>query len=95
MPLVQTQTIGKLVAAYNPTEHRSIVAPTYKGEFGNPVLWGREHFARLMALTGDKGARGLISEMKSEAVEIAVDDPGVLLDADTPEALKSLTSGNG
>ncbi len=90
MPLVQPSTIGRLIAAFNPTEHRTIVAPTYKGQFGNPVLWGREHFPRLLALEGDRGARSLIGELKSDAVEIAVDDRGVVSDADTPEALAAL-----
>lgn len=90
MPLVKAQTIDRLISAYNPTEHRSIVAPVHMGQFGNPVLWGREHFARLISLAGDKGARSLIADLKSEAVEIAVDDPGVLADADTPEALAAL-----
>lgn len=90
MPLIQPATIGKLVAAFNPTEHRTIIAPTYHGTFGNPVLWGREHFARLLALEGDRGARSLIGELKSDAVEIAVDDIGVVADADTPEALADL-----
>jgi CTP:molybdopterin cytidylyltransferase MocA len=43
-----------------------------------------------MALEGDRGARSLIAELKSEAVEIAVDDPGILADADTPEALAEM-----
>ncbi|NMD07123.1 MAG: NTP transferase domain-containing protein [Phyllobacteriaceae bacterium] len=90
MPLVKPQTIDKLIAAFNPTEHRTIVAPVHRGQFGNPVLWGREHFARLMSLAGDKGARALIGDLKSDAVEIAVDDVGVLADADTPEALDKL-----
>jgi molybdenum cofactor cytidylyltransferase len=90
MPLVKPQTIDKLIAAFNPTEHRTIIAPMHKGQFGNPVLWGREHFPKLMALEGDRGARSLIAELKSEAVEIAVDDPGILADADTPEALAEM-----
>lgn len=90
MPLINPQTIDRLIAAYNPTEHRTIVAPVHNGHFGNPVLWGREHFEKLRSLAGDKGARSLMNEMKSEAVEIAVDDAGVLADADTPEALEAL-----
>ena len=93
MPLVSAQTVGRLIAAFNTTEHRSIIAPTFNGQFGNPVLWGREHYPRLLALRGDKGARSLIGDLKSEAVEIAVDDPGVLMDADTPEALEALRRG--
>jgi molybdenum cofactor cytidylyltransferase len=90
MPLVNPQTIDRLIAAFNPTEHRTIIAPTHKGQFGNPVLWGREHFPKLTALEGDRGARSLIAELKSEAVEIAVDDSGILTDADTPEALAEM-----
>lgn len=92
MPLVKPRTIDRLIAGFNPIENRTIVVPTFKGQFGNPVLWGREHFARLMALAGDRGARSLIAELKSEAIEIEVDDPGILADADTPQALAALRS---
>ena len=90
MPVVDPRTIDKLVAAYNPAEHRSIIVPTHKGKFGNPVLWGAEHFPRLLSLTGDKGARALLPDLKSEAIEIDVDDAGILADVDTPEALAGL-----
>ncbi len=91
MPRVSGAVIDKLIAGFNPVEHRSIVVPTHKGQFGNPVLWGAEHFARLTSLSGDKGARMLIGDLKSEATEVEA-DAGVLLDADTPEALLALRS---
>jgi molybdenum cofactor cytidylyltransferase len=94
MPLVQPATIDKLIAAFNPTEHRSIVVPTVAGhggnQWGNPVLWGQEHFQRLTSLTGDKGARHLIGEMKAEATEVITTDEGILQDVDTPEVLERL-----
>ncbi len=90
MPLVQPALIDKLIAAFNPTEHRSIIVPTHKGQLGNPVLWGREHFVRLMALEGDRGARQLVTQFKSDAVEIDAGSDAVLRDADTPEALAHL-----
>jgi molybdenum cofactor cytidylyltransferase len=91
MPRVSADVIDRMVAAFNPVEHRSIVVPVHQGQFGNPVLWGSEHFARLKSMSGDKGARALIGEMKSEATEIVADE-GVLMDADTPEALAHLKS---
>jgi molybdenum cofactor cytidylyltransferase len=91
MPRVSAETVDRMIAAFNPTEHRSIVVPVHKGQFGNPVLWGSEHFARLRTMSGDKGARALIGDMKSEATEIEADD-GVLIDADTPEALAAIRS---
>jgi molybdenum cofactor cytidylyltransferase len=90
MPGVSADVIDRLIAAFNPMEHRSIVVPTFKGQFGNPVLWGAEHFSRLKTMQGDKGARHLIGELKSEATEVATDEAGVVTDADTPEALAAL-----
>jgi molybdenum cofactor cytidylyltransferase len=87
MPLVDASIIDRLIAAYNPTENRNIIAPTYRGKMGNPVLWGAEHFPHLTSLSGDKGARHLIEEFKSEAVEVEADTDAVLRDADTAEML--------
>jgi molybdenum cofactor cytidylyltransferase len=88
MPKVKPEVIDRLIAAFNPIEHRSIVVPTHKGQFGNPVLWGAEHFGRLTSLSGDKGARMLIGDLKSEATEIEADE-GVLMDFDTPQSIRS------
>jgi molybdenum cofactor cytidylyltransferase len=89
MPRVSPTTIDRLIAAFNPIEHRSIVVPTHDKMFGNPVLWGAEHFERLSSLTGDKGARKLLAELADYVTEVEADS-GVLIDADTPEALASL-----
>jgi molybdenum cofactor cytidylyltransferase len=89
MPRVTAETVDRMIAAFNPTEHRSIIVPSHKGQFGNPVLWGAEHFSQLKSLEGDKGARMLLASLKDEVTEIETDD-GVLLDADTPEALARL-----
>jgi molybdenum cofactor cytidylyltransferase len=91
MPKVKANIIDRMIAAFNPIEHRSIVVPTHQGQFGNPVLWGAEHFERLTSMQGDKGARNLIAGLKSEATEIEA-DIGVLMDADTPEELAALKS---
>jgi molybdenum cofactor cytidylyltransferase len=90
MPLVSPRTIDALIAALDPAGGMTIVVPTHQGRRGNPVLWGRTHFARLQALTGDAGARQVLAELHAETLEIAVDDPGILADADTPDALDAL-----
>jgi molybdenum cofactor cytidylyltransferase len=91
MPRVMPDVIDRMIAAFNPVEHRSIVVPMHQGQLGNPVLWGAEHFSRLSSLVGDKGARSLIGAMKNDATEIEADE-SVLMDADTPEALARLKS---
>lgn len=92
MPLVQPEAVRRLIAAYSPAEHRSIVVPVFGGERGNPVLWGRQHFDALKKLEGDRGARVLFDQYADEIVEVAMTDGAVLTDADTPEALEELRS---
>ncbi len=93
MPLVDAAVVGRLVAAFNPAEHRSICVPVHHGERGNPVLWGKQHFETLRSLTGDKGARVLFDSHADELVEVAMPDRAVLTDIDTPEALDDFRSG--
>jgi molybdenum cofactor cytidylyltransferase len=62
-----------------------IVAPFHGPQRGHPVGFSRVHRAELMALSGDTGARTLLARHPVHAVE--VDDPGILLDIDTPSDL--------
>jgi molybdenum cofactor cytidylyltransferase len=89
MPLVRAAVMERLVAAFDPEEGRAIVQPSFRGKQGNPVLWGREFFAAMMAITGDVGARQLVGRHADRLVEVEVDDDGVLRDFDTTESLKS------
>ncbi len=90
MPLVTARTVERLVAAYDPDEGRRIVAPTHRGELGNPVLWDRSLFAEMMALTGDRGARALLERHSEHVATVAMDDDAVLRDVDTAEQLAGL-----
>jgi molybdenum cofactor cytidylyltransferase len=87
MPDIRTETLEKLVAAFNPTEHRAICLPVRNGKRGNPTLWGVQFLPDLMRLEGDTGARSLLLPHAEWVCEVPVDDPGILLDYDTPGAL--------
>jgi molybdenum cofactor cytidylyltransferase len=92
MPLVDKETVRRMVAAFSPADHRTICVPLYRGQRGHPVLWGSMHFAAMAALAGDRGARALMEQFAGEVVEIEASSDGVLMDADTPEALDRLRS---
>ena len=92
MPLVDTQTIDRLVAAFNVAEHRTICVPTFEGKRGNPVLWGRQHFIAIDEIEGDQGARLLLDALSDEVVEVEVKTQAVLVDVDTPQALQDIRS---
>lgn len=87
MPDIQPATLEKLIAAFNPVEGRAICLPTLSGKRGNPILWGLQFLPDLLRLEGDAGARSLFLPHAEWICEVPVDDPGILLDYDTPETL--------
>jgi len=92
MPEVSAALIDRLIDAFDPDAGHAICVPTHAGRRGNPVLWGRRYFAEIGAISGDVGARHLIGEHADAVVMVACDDPGILLDIDTPEALAALVA---
>jgi molybdenum cofactor cytidylyltransferase len=49
------------------------------------VAFAAELFSELVQLAGDEGARRLMARYPSQGIEL--DDPGVLVDVDTPDDL--------
>ncbi len=87
MPFVQKTTHTMLIETAQNITEASIFIPTFNGKRGNPVLWRKEHFPALQQITGDKGGRSIIHEHEHLVYEVEVNDPGILIDLDTPEAL--------
>ena len=90
MPLVTSAHVDRLVAAFDPAEGREICVPVFEGKRGNPVLFARRFFDEIAALRGDVGARHLIGEYEEYVCEVAIDDRAVLVDVDSPRALREL-----
>ncbi len=83
MPAIRPDTLRQLADAPDPAT--SVVIPITDGQRGNPLRWGRAHFADLARLEGDIGGKALLGSLSP--VEIDIDDPGIWLDIDTPAAL--------
>ncbi len=90
MPQVRGHHLDRLIAAFNPVEGREICVPVRRGKRGNPVLFSKRFFAEMASLAGDVGAKHLIGEYAEFVAEVEMDDEGVLVDIDTPEALAAL-----
>ncbi|MEP6997237.1 MAG: nucleotidyltransferase family protein [Betaproteobacteria bacterium] len=85
MPWVSASTVQQVAAALR--RGAVLVAPTHRGTRGHPVAIGARFFAELATLSGDEGAKQLLAAHRAELELIAVDDPGVLRDVDTPADL--------
>jgi len=83
-PLVKPETIRMLTETFDKAGAR-IAHPVYRGEQGHPVLFVAELVEELLTLRGDRGGKSLLTRYRDEVLEIAVDDPGVCVDIDTPE----------
>lgn len=84
-PMVAADTVARLLAAARGA-HAALTVPLYRGERGHPAVFGAELFAELAdpALVG--GARTVVHRHLDRATKVEVDDRGVLVDIDTPDA---------
>lgn len=85
MPWVQPVTINNILNAMH--NGHSLVAPRYQNLRGHPVGFGCEYRETLLNLQGDVGARSLLKQHKAQLHYLDVNDPGILLDVDTPADL--------
>jgi molybdenum cofactor cytidylyltransferase len=90
MPAVRSQDVARLIAAFDPENGAGIVVPVHEGKRGHPVLFARDYWPSIMAAEGDQGARQTVVDNAEAVCEVRIDHPGVLYDADTPEALAAL-----
>ena len=93
MPSVRPATIAAIAAALRAGA--ALVAPVYEGRRGHPVGFSAQWRAELTALSGDQGARRLLARAGPRLMQVAVDDPGILLDIDTPEDLALVPGAAG
>lgn len=93
-PGVTTEVIDRLIMAYQRTG-AAIVVPEYGGELGNPVLFAREMFGDLRAITGDTGAREVVRANEARRLTVPVDGIAPPPDVDTPEAYAALLAAWG
>ncbi|MCB4358830.1 nucleotidyltransferase family protein [Quatrionicoccus australiensis] len=87
MPFITPTTISLLTYALRGGA--SLAAPFYNGRRGHPVGFARPWFARLSSLQGDAGARELLSGHADLMLHVPCNDPGILVDIDTPQGLAS------
>lgn len=79
-PGITAERVRRVLAAYGPGVR--LVVPVHGSQPGHPVLFARELFAELAALSGDVGAREVVRRHRDGAVLL---DLPALPDLDTPE----------
>lgn len=84
-PAVQDATIAALLGSPAP-----LAIPCYQGRHGHPICFDRSIAAELLALPVQASAREVMHRHRAVTRFVDVDDPGVLVDVDDPQAYAAL-----
>jgi molybdenum cofactor cytidylyltransferase len=83
-PTVGRETAERVVAAYRASG-RGLVLPVHAGRGGHPLLIDLKYRAEIGELSSGIGLRELLARHPEDISRVEIDDPGLLLDIDTPE----------
>ena len=86
MPYIKPETLAAIVRTFRKERaNQPIVVPAKEDVPGHPVLFDRCYFDEIAQLTGDTGARAVITAHRGRVIQVPVDDPGIFRDIDHPE----------
>ncbi len=85
IPLVRASTVARVLEAEAET-----CAPTMDGMRGHPLRLSRRAVEQILPYEGDGGLKGALVALGIDVEPIPVDDPGILVDADTPQDYERL-----
>ncbi|WP_298301214.1 nucleotidyltransferase family protein [Hydrotalea sp.] len=81
-PYLNAQLLQDMLQLQQQTK-KGMIAATYEGIAGTPVLFSQAYFIELLKLQGDKGARSLLKQYREDVATISF--PMGKFDIDTPE----------
>ncbi len=81
-PLMNSKTIKYLIDCFK-MDYNFIVAPSYRGERGTPVIFPRVYVKELLSLRGDKGGRTVIQANLDKVKYVDLKEAHLLWDIDT------------
>lgn len=86
-PLITTQHLETLIGEWNGSAE-NIVATSFAGTTGPPILFPARYFGQLASLQGDRGARSILADAGERMREVAFEPAAT--DIDRPEDLDGL-----
>jgi molybdenum cofactor cytidylyltransferase len=94
-PAPSRATIEQLKSEFLASPDRTwAVVPEHAGKHGHPIVIGREMIGAFLNAPASSSARDVEHAAQDHILYLAVDDPLVAVDIDTPEDLKELQAGS-
>ena len=85
VPLFTAETVRRLLDA-----NAALACPVCDGQQGHPLLISAALLPKILSDCGEQGLKGAVSRCGTAMTAVAVNDPGTLRDADTPEDYSAL-----
>jgi len=87
-PFIERKTVHALLAACRAGSH-SIYQPRHKRRHGHPLLLHRTIWPDVLNAPPGTTLRDIVHSHRERRCSVSVDDPGILIDIDRPEDLRS------
>lgn len=92
-PPPQTSTLEKLMNSFANRGHGTwAIIPEYQGKHGHPIVIGREMIEAFLKAPPTGSARDVEHVNQARIAYVAIDDPQVTMNIDTPQDYASLES---
>lgn len=88
-PLLEPSVLDALTAEWKRCQ-TPILVPTFEGRRGHPTLFAWSLAEEVFSLPADVGLNGLLQRHPEDVHELAVEEPSVLWDLDTPADYQAL-----
>jgi CTP:molybdopterin cytidylyltransferase MocA len=82
IPFVRPETLLSLMDAFREGEN-DVCRPCFRGRYGHPPLIATALIPAIGEFDGMGGLRTLLARYRGRTADVAVEDPGILLDVDT------------
>jgi molybdenum cofactor cytidylyltransferase len=91
IPFVKRETLQALMEGYR--EGVDIYRPCFRGRHGHPPLISTALIPAIVDFERPGGLRALLAQYTTRTADVAVDDPGILLDLDTRDDYEAALKG--
>ncbi len=91
-PRISAATIRQVMDAWL-ADRPPVAVAAYRGRRGHPALFARQVWDELLAAPPDDGARAIMAAYSPDRLVVDVEDPWVVVDADTPSDHAAMEAG--
>ena len=93
-PPVRSETLQRLLTSFDQAllSRKWAIIPEFQGKHGHPIAVGREMIEAFLKAPSSSNARDVEHENATRIEYVAVDDPYVIANVDTPEQYSALAA---